>query len=83
MPTEFGWWRKDPEEGKFQVVAAFHGGNLEWQRKQGHHTSWEDYDPTPEDWDRLLLEVDHRFQRRLLSPKQVETIRRLRPANDQ
>ena len=31
---EFGWWTTDPEQGKFQVHAVFHGGNLKWLSKQ-------------------------------------------------
>ena len=38
MSMEFGWWDKDPEEGKYQVKAIVHGGNLKWLRKQGHFT---------------------------------------------
>ena len=79
MSTEFGWWNKDPELGKFQVVADVHGGNVTWQRKQGHHTSWEVYLPTEEDWDRLIYEAGKRVPRRLISPKQYEVIKALRP----
>ena len=38
MSMEFGWWVRDPEEGKYQVKAIVHGGNLKWLRKQGHFT---------------------------------------------
>ncbi|MGH7995545.1 MAG: hypothetical protein ACREFX_04245 [Opitutaceae bacterium] len=78
MSTEFGWWHRDPEAGKFQVRAAVHGGNISWARKQGHHTSWEEHRPSAADWERLLDEAGRRVPRRLLSPRQFEAIRLLR-----
>jgi hypothetical protein len=78
MSTEFGWWNRDPEQGKYQVRAAVHGGNLDWRRKQGHHTSWEEHQPSEADWERLIAEASRRVPRRLLSPRQFEEIRRLR-----
>jgi len=78
MSMEIGWWIKDPELGKFQVCAAIHGGQLTWTRKQGHHTSWDPYQPTEAVWDRLIAEAETRVPRRLISPKQFEAIRLLR-----
>ena len=80
MSMEFGWWNKNPERGKFQVHAVIHGGKISWVSKQGHFTSWRAYIPDPADWDRLILEADNRRVRRLLSPKQFEAIRLLRPS---
>jgi len=40
MSIEFGWWAKDEEGKKIQINAAVHGGNIEWTRHRGHHTSW-------------------------------------------
>lgn len=78
MSIEFGWWDKSPETGKFQVNVSIHGGNVEWTRKQGHHTSWEPHAPTQEDWDRLIGEAERRVPRRLISPKQFAEIKHLR-----
>ena len=78
MSMEFGWWVRDPEEGKFQVKAVVHGGQLKWLRKKGHFTSWEEHKPTEEDWARLTSEAERRLPRKLLSPKQFEVIRKLR-----
>jgi hypothetical protein len=78
MSMHFGWWVRDPEEGKFQVLAIVHGGALTWQRKQGHFTSWEAHQPTEEDWLRLVAEAERRVPRRLLSPKQFDEIKKLR-----
>ena len=78
MSTEFGWWVKDPELGKYQVKAVVHGGALSWLRKQGHFSSWLAHAPSEEDWERLMAEAGRRVPRRLLSPKQFEEIRRLR-----
>lgn len=79
MSIEFGWWTKDPETGKFQINVRIHGGNIEWTRKQGHHTSWEPYGPpTDDDWEKLIAEAERRVPRRLISPKQFDEIRRLR-----
>jgi hypothetical protein len=80
MSMEFGWWIKDPEQGKMQVRASLHGGNLTWQRKQGHHTSWLPHPPSEDDWDKLIHEAERRVPRRLLSPKQFEEIKRLKEA---
>lgn len=77
MSTDFGWWNKDPEAGKYQVKAMVHGGNLAWMRKQGHHTSWIVHKPSPEDIERLLHEAGNRVPRRLISPKQFAEIERL------
>lgn len=79
MSMEFGWWVRDPEQGKYQVRVIIHGGNVTWKRKQGHHTPWEPLEPvTDADWDKLLAEADTRVPRRLLSPKQYEEIKRMR-----
>ena len=79
MATEFGWWIRDEEEGKYQVCAEFHGGAVHWRRKQGHHQPWQPIDPvTPEMWDRLVDEAAKRVPRRLISPKQFDEIKRIR-----
>ena len=77
MSIEFGWWNKDADGKKFQVNVAVHGGNIEWLRKQGHHTSWEPYTPTEEDRARLIHEAEKRVPRRLISQRQFEEIQRL------
>ncbi len=79
MSIEFGWWSKDPDAGKFQISVRIHGGNITWQRKRGHHASWETYGPpNEEDWDKLIGEAERRVPRRLISPKQFDEIRQLR-----
>jgi hypothetical protein len=80
MSIEFGWWNKDPDHGKYQVRASVHGGNISWTRHQGHHTPWEPHTPGEADWDRLIAEAERRVPRRLISPKQFEAIKRLRPS---
>ena len=77
MSIEFGWWSKDDEGRKFQINAAVHGGNIEWTRKQGHHTSWEPHTPNEEDRARLVDEAARRVPRRLISQKQFDEIKRL------
>ncbi len=78
MSTEFGWWNRDTDQGKYQVRATVHGGNLEWHRKQGHHASWEEHIPSGDDWERLMHEAGRRVPRRLISPKQFDEIQRMR-----
>ena len=81
MAMDFGWWIRDPEEGKFQVWAEFHGGTVTWKRKQGHHAQWEPIEPvTGEMWDRLIDEAAKRVPRRLMSPKQFDELKRARAA---
>jgi hypothetical protein len=83
MSIEFGWWAKDPDAGKFQINVNIHGGNIQWTRKRGHHSSWEQYGPpTSEDWDRLMSEAERRVPRRLISPKQFDEIKRIREINE-
>ncbi len=78
MSIEFGWWNKDPDQGKYQVVANIHGGNVEWTRKHGHRQPWEEHTPTEADWDRLIEEAERRVPRRLISPKQFQAIKDIR-----
>ncbi len=79
MAMEFGWWDKNPEDGKYQICVRIHGGNAEWTCKQGHHNAWEPYAPVTEaDWDKLLYEAGRRVPRRLISPKQFAEIESLR-----
>ena len=77
MSIEFGWWNKDDEGKKFQVNVAIHGGNIEWIRKQGHHSPWEPYTPNEDDRVRLVEEAERRVPRRLISQKQFDEIKRL------
>ena len=77
MSIEFGWWNNDPTQGKYQVSAVVHGGNIEWTRHQGHHTPWEPHTPTDEDRARLIYEAERRRPRRLITTKQFEEIKRL------
>lgn len=77
MSIDFGWWNRDPEEGKYEVWAIIHGGNLTFKRKQGHHTQWQIHPPSQEDFDRLLNEAGRRVPRRLISPKQMAEIERI------
>jgi len=77
MSVNFGWWNRDPEEGKYQVAVSVHGGNIEWTRKQGHHQPWQPHTPSDEDRERLIHEAGNRIPRRLITQKQFEEIRRL------
>lgn len=77
MSIEFGWWKVIPEEGKFQISAIVHGGNIEWTRHKGHHTSWLPHEPDDEDRERLIYEAQKRVPRRLITQKQFEEIKRL------
>ena len=76
MSIEFGWWNKD-ENGKYQVHAVVHGGNIEWTRHKGHHTPWEVHTPTDEDRARLIYEAEKRVPRRLITQKQFDEIKQL------
>jgi hypothetical protein len=76
MSIEFGWWNND-DDGKYQVHVAVHGGNIEWKRKQGHHSSWETHAPSDDDRVRLVREAERRVPRRLISQKQFDEIKRL------
>ena len=77
MSIEFGWWSKDAEGKKFQVSAIVHGGNIEWTRHQGHHSSWNPHTPDDDDRARLIYEAEKRLPRRLITQRQFEEIKRL------
>ena len=77
MAIEFGWWNKDPEQGKYQVSVSVHGGNIAWTRKQGHHSSWGPHTPSDDDRARLVAEASRRVPRRLITQRQFEEIKRL------
>lgn len=77
MSIEFGWWNKDPEQGKYEVHVVVHGGNIEWTRHQGHHTTWKPHTPDDADRARLIFEAEKRIPRRLISKKQFDEIKRL------
>lgn len=77
MSIEFGWWNKDADGRKYQVNAVVHGGNIEWTRHQGHHTSWEPHEPDDADRTRLVFEAEKRLPRRLITQRQFDEIKRL------
>lgn len=77
MGMTFGWWHKDPVEGKYQISVDVHGGNIEWTRHQGHHTSWIPHEPSEEDRERLIYEAEKRVPRRLITQKQFDEIKHL------
>jgi len=74
---DFGWWTRDEQGNKFQVNVTVHGGNIEWTRHQGHHSSWEPHVPNDDDRARLLAEAEKRLPRRLITQKQFDEIKRL------
>ena len=76
---EFGWWSRDEEGVKWQISVRFHGGNVTFSRKHGHHRSWEDFEPLDADWDKLLGEAGRRLPRRLMSQKQFDQLKSCRP----
>jgi len=79
MGMEFGWWDKDDEGTKWHIKARFHGGNVVFSRKHGHHSSWDDFAPTDEQWDRLISEAERRLPRRLMSTKEFNQLKGQRP----
>ncbi len=76
---EFGWWEKDDSGVKWQISVRFHGGNVIFSRKGGHHQPWEDFDGNDTHWDRLLSEAERRLPRRLMSQKEFERLKGQRP----
>jgi len=76
---EFGWWDRDDDGKKWQICVRFHGGNVTFSRKHGHHSSWEDFVPSETHWDRLISEAERRVPRRLMSPKQFAQLKAERP----
>ena len=79
MAMLFGWWEKDEEGVKWHINVRFHGGNVVFSRKTGHNSSWEDFAPSDDQWDRLLSEAERRLPRRLMSTKEFEQLKGQRP----
>jgi hypothetical protein len=50
-----------------------------FSRKTGHNSSWEDFAPTDEQWDRLISEAERRLPRRLMSTKEFNLLKGQRP----
>jgi hypothetical protein len=79
MSMEFGWWIRDPAQGKYQVWVRFHGGNVEFLKKEARTQPWIPLTPiTAEVWDKLMEEAQKRVPRRLMSPKQYAELERAR-----
>lgn len=76
---EFGWWEQDEEQKKWNITVRFHGGKVVFSRKHGHHTSWEDFTPNEEQWDRLFKEAERRLPRRLMSKQEFARLKACRP----
>jgi hypothetical protein len=79
MGMEFGWWDKDEDGVKWHINARFHGGHVVFSRKTGHNSSWVDFAPTDEQWDRLISEAERRLPRRLMSTKDFNLLKGQRP----
>ncbi len=79
MGMEFGWWDKDEDGKKWHIKVRFHAGHVVFNRKHGHHTSWELFEPNDEQWDRLLSEAERRLPRRLMSTKEFNALKSQRP----
>ncbi|MBP6865151.1 MAG: hypothetical protein KBC32_07740 [Candidatus Didemnitutus sp.] len=76
---EFGWWEKDDDGTKWQINVRFHGGNVLFSKKTGHHNPWIDFDGNDAHWDRLIQEAEKRLPRRLMSQKEFERLKAQRP----
>lgn len=79
MGMEFGWWEKDEEGVKWQINVRFHGGNVVFIRKTGHHNPWQEFEANDEHWDLLLREAEKRLPRRLMTQKQFDQLKGQRP----
>ncbi len=76
---EFGWWQKDEEGDKYQVLVDVFGTTITWTQKYGRGGSWEPFEPNDAEWDKLISEAQRRVPRRLFSQKQFEFILSQRP----
>jgi len=79
MNMEFGWWSRDSEGRRFQMRAKVFADEITWSRKQGHFQSWVDCEPTDDDWETLISEASRRVPRRLITSKEFEALKRMKP----
>lgn len=63
MPRAIGWIKKDPELGKLKVEARIFGNKLTFYRQSARFELWEEFKPSPEDWDALNELAANKFNR--------------------
>jgi hypothetical protein len=75
MPRPIGWNKRDPELGKLKIEARFFGSALTFYRQSGRFEQWETFTPSEEDWDKLNVLAENKFQRGKMQKKQMRIIR--------
>ncbi|BET67587.1 hypothetical protein ASA1KI_25050 [Opitutales bacterium ASA1] len=74
---ELRWWKRDDENGKYQMHLDVFGKKLHWRCQMKRFEPWRDYtNPTDEDWDKALELVENCYQRRLTTKEIVDLVRR-------
>ncbi len=80
MKADIEWVDRLDDGVKRKVRITFLGkGKMKWQTKRSDEERW-DYDtpPSPEDWDALEGKMESLYNRRRMSFKNVELVRKLR-----
>ena len=79
MKATIEWNEKLPEGGRRVVRVSLTALSIKWQIKLPTSDKW-DYDtpPTVEDWDKLLQELDDRYQRGRIPPEPIKLAKRFR-----
>lgn len=74
---ELGWWKRSDDGAKYQVHLNDFGGKLQWTCQRRRFEAWQPYGPpNDEDWATALDLAEKRYQRRLVTKRIVDLIRR-------
>ncbi len=77
MRKNIGWQEKQ-ESVKYQIRVVFEGGGrLRWCRISNDMERWENFKPTPDQWQILLEKAQARYVRRQAPYKDLQLIERL------
>ncbi len=74
---EISWRREDAEGNRVEVYARRFGGQWEFHQRARRHDLWQAIpDPSLDDWLTLLDALNRRVPRRLVTPDEVQRVKR-------
>ena len=77
ITSEISWRRTDDDGNRIEIYARRFGGEWHFHQRTGRHDVWQDLpNPPVEDWFSLLDSLERRMHRRLITPHEIERVRR-------
>lgn len=78
IKSEISWRRTDDEGNRIEVYARRFGGDWHFHHRARRNDLWQRVEEPPvEDWIALIDALERRVPRRLITPDEVERVRRL------